>query len=291
MTIRHLRVFVCVCKHNSITRAAEELFVAQPAVSNTVSEIEKHYNIVLFNRINQRLHLTPEGSALLIKAQEVLASFEEFELQAQNSSSRPLVRIGASLTIGNQQMASLIKGIKEQFKDVDVHLSINQTAFIESKIADGTLDFAFIQGRGSDSSIKSEVVSSNNLIAACGVEYDIPDTVTLKQLCKYDLLLREDDSVSREFLGHMLGARNITVSPVIESVSNQALISAARENLGVTVLPESLLKSHIRKGYLRKINISDCELTRVCSLIYHKNKTFSPIKKEIIDFCFNNYNK
>ena len=69
MTIRHLKVFICVCKHGSMTKAAEELFIAQPAVSNTIAEIEKNYNVKLFERINKRLILTDEGKGLLIKAQ------------------------------------------------------------------------------------------------------------------------------------------------------------------------------------------------------------------------------
>ena len=113
MTIRHLRVFVCVCKHQSMTKAAEELFIAQPAVSNTISEIEKNYNIKLFERINKKLFLTDEGKVLLIKAQEVLSAFDEFEEQALNSSKKPLLKIGSSLTIGKQKLPWLLRNLKE----------------------------------------------------------------------------------------------------------------------------------------------------------------------------------
>ena len=168
MTIRHLKVFICVCKHSSITRAAEELFIAQPAVSNTISEIEKHYNVVLFNRINQRLRLTEEGELLLLKAKEVILAFEEFESSAQNVSTNPILRIGASLTIGNQQIPDLVKHLKTRFKGLNVQISINQTAIIENKVSEGTLDFAFIQGKPANTHLKAKHVSSNNLIAVCG---------------------------------------------------------------------------------------------------------------------------
>lgn len=289
MTIRHLKVFICVCKHNSITKAAEELFVAQPAVSNTIAEIEKHYGIVLFNRINQRLNLTEEGKELLVKAQEVVLAFEEFEEQAHNSSVHPILKIGSSLTIGKQQMPNLVKALKGSFKNLNVQVSINQTAIIERKTAEGLLDFAFIQGKPADQSLKSKLVANNNIVAACGMEYNIPESVTLKELCEYDLLLREDDSVSREFISQHLALKNLSVSPVIESVSNQALIYAAIENLGVTLLPEALLKNHFEKKRLRAIKITDCQLTRNLYLIYHKNKNFTQTKKELFDFCLNNF--
>lgn len=289
MTVRHLKVFICVCKHGSMTKAAEELFIAQPAVSNTIAEIEKNYNVKLFERINKRLFLTDEGKTLLIKAQEVVSAFDEFEEQALNSSQKPLLKIGSSLTIGKQKLPWLLRKLKENFKDVDFQISINQTAVIENKILNGALDFAFIQGRPSDPNIKSKLIDCNTLIAVCGKKYNIPDTVTLKELCTYDLLLREDESVSREFLDHIFALENIVVTPVMESISNQALISAAVQNLGVTIMPEALLTRQLNNGGLRKIAVSDYEFTRNSYLIYHKDKSFGTVKKEIFDFCYKNY--
>ncbi len=289
MTIRHLKVFVCVAKHLSMTKAAEELFIAQPAVSNTISEIEKNYNIKLFERINKRLYLTDEGKTLLIKAQSVLSAFDEFEESATSSSQKPKLKIGASVTIGKQKIPDLLKGLKKKFDDIEFQISVNQTSIIESKILNGLLDFAFIQGSPSDSNIKSRLIECNTYIAVCGKSYDIPENVTLKELCEYDLLLREDDSVSRDFLDHIFAREGIVVNPVMESISNQALISAAALNLGVTILPESLVANMINNGQLKRINVFDYEFTRNSYIIYHKDKTFGLIKKDIFDYCYKNY--
>ncbi len=289
MTTRHLKVFVCVAKHLSMTKAAEELFIAQPAVSNTISEIEKNYNIKLFERINKRLFLTEEGKNLLIKAQLVLSSFDEFEEAATNSSQKPKIKIGSSLTIGKQKIPVLLQGLKKNFKDVNFNISINQTSVLENKIINGDLDFAFIQGKPSNVNIKSMFVDSNTLLAVCGKDYNMPESVTLKELCKYDLLLREDESVSRDFLDHAFARENIVVNPVMESISNQALISSAVRNLGIAILPESLLKSRLKKGELRKIKIVDYEFTRNSYLIYHKDKTFGSVKKEVFEYCYENF--
>ncbi len=289
MTIRHIKFFVCVAKHLSMTKAAEELFIAQPAVSTTISEIEKQYNVQLFERINRRLVLTEEGKKLLIKAQSVLAAFDDFEEAARNSSKKPLLRIGSSLTIGKQKIPGLLSGLKESFTDIDFQISINQTSIIESKILNGSIDFAFIQGKPSDVNIDSRLVECNTLFVVCGNGYDMPDSVTLKELCEYDLLLREDEGVSREFLDQVFARENIVVNPVMESISNQALISAAVQNLGVTILPESLVSRRLHKGELRKISVSDFEFTRNSYLIYHKDKVFGSVKKDIFDYCYKNY--
>ena len=289
MTVRHLKIFVCVAKHLSMTRAAEELFIAQPAVSTAVSEIEKNYNIKLFERINKRLFLTDEGKTLLIKAQSVLSAFDEFEESAANSSHKPRLKIGASVTIGKQKIPTLLQKLKQEFPDVDFQISVNQTSIIESKILNGLLDFAFIQGTPSDANIKSRLIECNTVIAVCGKDYDIPETVALKDLCKYDLLLREDDSVSRDFLDHIFARENIVLNPVMESISNHALISAAVRSLGVTILPESLVAHRLKKGELKKINVSDYEFTRNSYIVYHKDKTFGSVKKDIFDYCYKHY--
>ncbi len=289
MTIRHLKIFVCVAKHLSMTKTAEELFIAQPAVSTTISEIEKNYNIKLFERINKRLFLTDEGQMLLIKAQSVLTAFEEFEELATNSSKNPHMKIGASLTIGIQKIPSLLQELKKEFPNIDFQISINQTSIIENKILNGVIDFAFIQGQPSDVNIKSRLVECNKLVIACGKGYDMPETVTLKELCQYDLLLREDEGVSREFLDSIFSRENIIVNPVMESISNQALISAAIRNLGVTILPESLLLRQLKNKELRRITVSDYDFTRNSYLIYHKDKTFGSVKKDIFEFCYGNY--
>ncbi len=289
MTIRHIKFFVCVAKHLSMTRAAEELFIAQPAVSTTISELERHYNVQLFERINRRLVLTDEGKKLLIKAQSVLAAFDDFEESATNSSQKPMLRIGASLTIGKQKIPWLLRELRNRFQGIDFQISINQTSIIESKILGGAMDFAFIQGKPSDNNIQSKLIESNRLAVVCGNDYDMPDTVTLKELCEYELLLREDEGVSREFLDHIFARENIVVNPVMESISNQALISAAGQNLGVTILPESLVSHHLQLGELRRISVSDFEFTRNSYLIYHKDKLFGSVKKDIFDYCYKNY--
>ena len=85
MTIRHLKIFVAVCEYGSTTKAAEALYIAQPTISSTVTELEHYYNVALFERINQRLVLTDIGKEILAKAKDILAGFEDFENLSRNN--------------------------------------------------------------------------------------------------------------------------------------------------------------------------------------------------------------
>ena len=96
MTIRHLKVFISVVENGSVTGAAETLHVAQPAVSQTISDLEKYYNVILFDRINNRISLTEDGKRLFLKATETVAAFDEFESAALSALKNPSVSVAAS---------------------------------------------------------------------------------------------------------------------------------------------------------------------------------------------------
>ena len=78
MNIRHLRVFTEVCRCGSMSQAARNLYIAQPSVSQTISELEQHYDVKLFDRLSHKLYLTPAGKKLLTYAKHILSLYDEF---------------------------------------------------------------------------------------------------------------------------------------------------------------------------------------------------------------------
>ena len=108
MTVRHLKTFIAVCEAGGITKAASALYVAQPAVSQTIAEIEKYYNVILFDRIGNRLVLTDSGKRLLAKAKETVASFDDFEQLARESETNTDLLDYITLLIFSTQKTCLI---------------------------------------------------------------------------------------------------------------------------------------------------------------------------------------
>lgn len=282
MTLRHLTVFITVCKHNNFTRAAEELQIAQPAISATIAEIEKYYDVLLFERLNKKVILTAAGKTLLIKAKEVVAAFDDFENSATQSQASRILKIGASLTIGKTIIPGLVKKISTKFPELKVNVSINQTLDIERKISEGTLDLALIEGKVTLPRIRAEAFSKDSLIAVAGIGFDIKETIKLKELYKYPLLLREKGSSSRDFMDSVFSIQSHTAHPTVESISNEALISFAVENMGVAILPKSIVEDRLEKD-LKKIEIEGINFERKYYLISHKDKRFSEIQEYIFE--------
>ena len=100
MTLRHLRIFLAVCREGSATAAAERLYIAQPTVSVALRELESHYNVTLFDRLGRRLFLTDAGKQMRSYAQHIVALLDEMEVQAQAWEETGTLRLGSSITIG-----------------------------------------------------------------------------------------------------------------------------------------------------------------------------------------------
>ena len=248
MTIRHLKAFVAVCENGSVTKAAESLHVAQPALSQTISDIEKYYNVALFNRINQRLVLTETGKELLQKAKEVLESFQGFEDLATNAVDMPAVHIGMSLTIGTTDLPKIMRYIKNEYPFVKLSVTINNSLEIQQSILSGEIDFGIIEGNIVMPHFCCAEFKSDKLIIVCGRDFQIDSVIDVKKLASQPLLLREKGSSSREHLESIFKRNGISSEPIMESISNQAIIVAAKENFGVAVLGPARVAKDDQRG-------------------------------------------
>ncbi len=280
MTIRHLKIFVSVCECGSTTKAAELLYIAQPTISHTVTELERYYNVKLFERINQRLVLTDIGRELLAKAKEILSGFEDFESLASFSGLSPRVRIGATLTLGQTMMPQFLKRIEEEHPQIQPELSIKPYENIENDIENGNLDFAIVEGEVSSAMLRITPLKEDRLLVVALSDFDVPQRLSLSELAQYPLLLRERGNASRDYLERALHAENLHLRPKIDSANNQALIAAIYAGLGISILPESYVSGHIERGKLKKLYVKNLDVNYTNYAVMHKNKKLNSIQRQ-----------
>lgn len=279
MTIRHLKTFIKVVESGSVSKAADELCIAQPSVSQTIKELEKYYGTILFLRTNKKLKLTSDGQILLIKAKEVVNSFNEFENVAKKIEFSPKISIGATLTFGTAFLPNFISKLKEEIPNIDPYIYIDKTGGLEEKILKGEIDFALVEGVKHSKSIKSMIVASDNLICVASPDYNVEGRLSIVDLPKYDVLRREVGSASRMVLDDALHQNEVTITPRMESISNASLLAMVKAGHGLAIMPKELVKPYLENGTLREIEL-DVNLTRNISIITHKNKTFSKVGKK-----------
>ena len=285
MTIRHLKTFCAVCEEGGITRAAEKLCVAQPSVSQTIGELERYYGVSLFDRVGRRLVLTPEGERLRVKAQEAIASFSEFEEAARDTKARHIIRIGSSVTAGQMVLPRLIAAIETTLDRAECRAIADSAAAVEQLVEEGSLDFALVEGSVSRA-LAAEAVFSDRLLAVCSAEMKIKNTLSPSELVSLPLLLRRRGSASRDLLDERLSALGLKAQPKLSSSSNSVLLAAAREGLGVAVLPEALVAAELAAGRLKEVRIQGLELSRRWFAVRRQDKKFTPAQQQAFELLF-----
>lgn len=285
MTIRHLKTFCAVCEEGGITRAAEKLCVAQPSVSQTIGELERYYGVSLFDRVGRRLVLTPEGERLRVKAQEAIASFSEFEEAARDTNARHVIRIGSSVTAGQMVLPRLIAAIEATLDRAECRAIADSAAAVEELVEEGALDFALVEGSVSRA-LAAEAVFSDRLMAVCSAGMKIKNTLSPAELVSLPLLLRRRGSASRDLLDERLSALGLKAQPKLSSSSNSVLLAAAREGLGVAVLPEALVAADLSAGRLKEVWIQGLELSRRWFAVRRQDKKFTPVQQQAFELLF-----
>ncbi len=287
MTIRHLRVFVSVCEHNSVTRAAEALYMAQPTVSHCIAELEKQYHVELFERINQRLVLTEIGKELFVKGKEILAGFEEFENLAESSGKSPRLRVGSALTLGQTVIPTFMKRLREAELNIRSYVTIKPSIAIQKELERGNLDFAILDGEITSPYLYAQPFKEERLVAVAHRDFDVPTILTLSEFVTYPLLLRERGNLARDYLDRLLLDHNLRVRPAVDSVNNQALITATFAKLGIAFVPESVVQRHIQQKTLKEIAVQDLDAIRTNYIVIHKNKKLNPLQQQAFDLLKN----
>lgn len=287
MTIRHLRIFVSVCEHSSVTRAAEALYIAQPTVSHCIAEMEKHYNVELFERINQRLVLTEIGKELFMKGKDILAEFEEFETLAESRGESPLIRVGSALTLGQTVIPAFMKALQDAGLKIQPQITIKPSVAIQRELERGNLDFAILDGEITSPYLIAQPFKDEKLVAVAHHDFAVPDSLRLKNFVKYPLLLREQGNLARDYLEKLLHDHNLSVRPTIDSVNNQVLITATFACLGIAFLPDSVVREHIEQGNLKEISVDGLDAVRTNYIVIHKNKKLNLLQQQAFDILRN----
>ena len=159
MADRRLQVFHAVAKHLSFTKAAETLFMTQPAVTFQIKQLEEHLNTRLFDRAQGRIALTPAGHVALEYAERILALSAELDTRLKEMGGQaagPLL-IGASMTIGEYVLPQLIGKFKSRFPAVVPTLFVGNSEAVQDRVAERSLDLGFIEGDSHLASLHSEL--------------------------------------------------------------------------------------------------------------------------------------
>lgn len=284
-TLRQLKTFIAVAEYKKMSDAAKKLYISQPTVSQMISDLENEYAVQLFERYPKELKITYAGQLLLTSAQEIVAIHENLEQSMRNIHSLRSLRIGATLTIGNTMMSTLVQNLKRQHPDIDISVFVDNTRMIEHRMIHNELDIALIEGIIIREEILTEPIIDDQLELICGTKHPFAqkNSVTIEDLRGQDFIMRERGSGTRAIFENIMLTHHIPFTTKWECSSGTAIIDAVRHNLGLGVLSYRCVQDYVEKGDIRICPLEGVSMKRFFYLSYHKNHPVTSQMRDFID--------
>ena len=284
ITVKDLKIFVEVFRSRSVTVASKTLDIPQPSVSRIIADIEEHYNVRLFERIQKKIIPTPEGEKFYQYALHLTEYYNRMEKSLISSERYENMRIGASIKLGNELMPKLIKEFSKMHTEVRCYVKITNQVTLEKKLISNELDLAFCENILDPDQFISSKFGEDKLVVVLPKGHELlkKQSITLEDILDYPLLVREEGSGSRELLKNVLRAHGLTAKPSWESISTDAILKAVYRNIGISVLPASLVSKHIQKGELFTVPIEGNPFIHNLYIVSHKEKYLSGNMKDLI---------
>lgn len=285
MDIRHLKVFIEVAETGKMSTAAENLFVSQPTVSQTIRELEEHYNVLLFERLCRKLHITAPGRKLLGYAKNVVKKFDDLEDKMDAINDIDKIKIGSTITIGSCLISTIVSRIKEKHDNIEPYAYINNTRSVEEKLLKSELDIGIIEGEIKNPNLISIPEIEDYLVLACGRNHELAnrDFIELRELCEMDFVMREVGSGTRKLFEDYMYDNGFDVRVKWETNCPEAMKSAITRNGCLGVLSVRLIEEEIGSGDIKAIRNASESWNRNFSIVYHKDKVIDESMQNVID--------
>ncbi|MCL5975822.1 MAG: LysR family transcriptional regulator, partial [Gammaproteobacteria bacterium] len=286
-TLRQLEVFVAVSRTQSVTHASEKLVMKALVASTALSELEKQFDTLLFDRVGKSLRINELGQELLPHAVEFLDRAEEIKNILEGHAGYGLLRIGATLTVGNYLATILVAKYLHEHPESRVKLDVHNTQSIIRQIANHELDLGLVEGECNHQDIMVNKWVGDELIIFCSPNHLLANKkrITIKDLLKERWILRESGSGTRETFDRAFYNYHSELDIRLELEHTEAIKLAVESGLGIGCISRLALKENLKQGTLIALKTPDLDLFRYFYFLWHKQKYQSAGMRAFLSLC------
>ena len=280
--IDELKTFIAVVDKKSFTKAANSINISQPSVSLHVAALEKHFKTRLIERSNKQrtILITQTGAMLYKKAKQILSLIDDTkeELNNYHNSTSGTLKIGASMTIGEFLLPSILGEFIKEFPNVKLEVAIENTHNIYEKFKNYDIDIALTEGSVPTNTFTSKNFYKDTMVVVTPTSFTYDKNIGLKLcLSNQTWMHREEGSGTGEYLNMFLNSEGLSPKNFIILGSNYAIKEAVKNNLGVTFI-SSLVVTAAANNHELKIIPTETKYNRYFSYLVHE-KNLSKITK------------
>lgn len=287
------KIFWQVAKSKSFSKAAKELYMTQPAISQSIIQLETELDTRLFNRTTKGVSLTIEGRALydyINSAMMLINSGEEKILEFKNLSLGEL-KIGVGDTISRYFLLPYLEMFHVKYPNIKFKI-INGTTFeLCSILKAGEIDIAICNFPLEDESINKKELVKIHDIFVCGKKYKekIKEKLDFQEIAKHPLILLERKSNSRKYVENYLLSKGVNISAEFELGSHELLLEFAKINLGIASVTKEFAKEYLDSGSIFEVETKENIPARSIGLCSLKNVPLSLAANKFLELIIEKY--
>lgn len=278
ITLRQLRIFEAVASHHSISRAATELHLTQPAVSMQMKQLEEQIGVPLIEQVGKRMFLTDAGKELRGHARDIAARMIDLNsaMDQFRGLERGMLRL-AVVSTANYFLPRLIAEFHQRHPGVRVNLQVANREIVLAHLADNSTDLA-ITGRPPDSAdLVAQHFMDNPLVVIAAPNHALAteERISLQRLAEETLVVREAGSGTRAAMEKHFADHGLACRAGCELSTNEALKQAVRAGLGIGVVSQQTIELELLTGCLVVLPVQDFPIVRRWYVLHRTHKRLS----------------
>jgi DNA-binding transcriptional LysR family regulator len=286
--IHHLKVFISVFKNRSFSRASEELHLTQPTISDHIKTLEEELDFKLFDRLGRTIIPTKEAEVLYSHAMEIIEKaniLKEAIGQTKKEIKGELI-IGASTIPGTYLMPHIMAKFQKRYPSVSFQILVSDSRDIVEKVSRHELLMGAVGAKTTNTQINYAPFMDDELIVVSSPSLIKKEDMTIRELIKFPIILREEGSGTRKETEKILEGKGISFENIkIAGIfgSTDAVKQAVKAGLGVSILSKFSVTDELKHKILKEIKLIDLQMKRKFYIVTHKKRTLPQAYKMFLE--------
>ena len=286
-TLHQLKVFEAVARHNSFTRAAEELFLTQPTVSMQVKQLTKAVGMPLFDQVGKRLSLTQAGEELVKTCREVFERLDQFEMTVADLKGLKQGRLRvAVITTAKYFVPRLLGPFCHRYPGIDISLQVTNHEYIVNRLSENLDDLYVMSQLPENIEITCQQILENPLVVVAPADHPLAQekNISLERLGAEPFIMREPGSGTRKAVQTLFDEHKISLKVRLDLGSNEAIKQAIAGGLGISVLSAHTLALEGPTSELTILDVEQFPIERYWYAVYPSGKQLSIVARAFLEY-------
>ncbi|MBF6640611.1 LysR family transcriptional regulator [Flavobacterium sp. J49] len=292
-TLHQLQVFLKITQTKSITKAAEQLHLTQPAVSIQLRNLQDQFEIPLTEVVGRQLYITEFGEEIAVAAENIIN--EVYNINYKTLAFKGVLTGKLKISVvstGKYVMPYFLSDFTNNNKGIALEMDVTNKLKVIKALKNNEVDFALVSTLPSGIDVESELLLTNKLYLVANHTHALPTLNKVKESLAYSsLIYREDGSATRIAMENYLSKQGIQAKLKLQLTSNEAVKQAVIAGLGLSIMPLIGLKNELESGVIQIIPSKGLPVVTNWTLIWLKGKKMSPAANAYLNFIRNEKEK